>query len=663
MSHKHIYNSSDGLVLKSLRGAVALNPALRLHASTKIVYVANTPPSTRIAVLSGGGAGHEPAHAGYTGHGMLTSSVSGDVFASPSAKQILAAIEFAAFTNSPTPRDVVIIINNYTGDRLNFGLAMEHARAKHPGLNVVSVLNADDVSLLPQTRQDGKDAGMVGPRGLGGNIFVCKVLGAYTMFGGKGESTSPSAPNPTLARAKCLGDALVAHLRSIGVALGHCHVPGREPHSASQLIADNHVELGLGLHNEPGVRCAPLESSHWLATEMLRLVSMSGGGWSGADIYKGEGAPKFDAHESWLREDDVTVLFINNLGGVSQLEIGAIVEEVRDVLASQKIVPSRVYCAPFMTSLNAPGFSISVVNVSRIHELINGNNEEDEIDLLALLDAPTDAHSWLGVRSWPAVRATPDENEVQAEALLRTFTSSPSGTSQSSSDGGSTWQGLGMLEENVIKGIRGACQAVLVAEPDMTRFDTIVGDGDCGETFASGAQGLFRSTCCSLACDPNRNAAILAALDSGTLDPAKTAPAPFVGKVGEILEGSMGGTAGALFAIFFTAWSNALRSLNGPSSLSAALIALGAHTPARPGDRTVVDALAPFCAVLSSDDASLEDAVIAVKEGAESTRGMKARLGRASYVGGGEGGVGVPPDPGAWGVAHIVDGFAKGIAA
>ncbi|KAG1748052.1 DAK1 DegV-like protein [Suillus lakei] len=647
MSHKHIYNSSDGLVLKSLRGAVALNPALRLHAATKIVYIANPSPSTRIAVLSGGGAGHEPAHAGYTGHGMLTSSVSGDVFASPSAKQILAAIEFAAFTNSPAPRDVVVIINNYTGDRLNFGLAMEHARAKHPGLNVVSVLNADDVSLLPQTRQDGKDAGMVGPRGLGGNIFVCKVLGAYTMFGGKGASTSPSAPSPTLSRTKCLGDALVAHLRSIGVALGHCHIPGREPHSASQLIADGHVELGLGLHNEPGVRCAPLESSRWLATEMLRLVSMSGGGWSGADIYKGEGATKFDAHEPWLREDDVTVLFINNLGGVSQLEIGAVVEEVRDVLASQKIVPSRVYCAPFMTSLNAPGFSISVVNVSRIHELINGdssNNEEDEIDLLTLLDAPTDAHSWLGVHSWPDVRPTPAEDEAQAEALLQTFTSSPSGIFQSSSDGGPTWQGLGMIEENVIKGIRGACQAVLVAEPDMTRFDTIVGDGDCGETFAGGAK------------------AILTALDSGTLDPAKTAPAAFVSEVGEILEGSMGGTAGALFAIFFTAWSNALRSLNGPSSLSAALAALGAHTPARPGDRTVVDALAPFCDVLSSDGSSLEDAVIAVKEGAEKTRGMKARLGRASYVGGGEGGVGVPPDPGAWGVASIVDGFAKGIA-
>ncbi|KAG0704151.1 DAK1 DegV-like protein [Suillus ampliporus] len=643
MSQKHIYNSSDGLVLKSLRGAVALNPALRLHTATKTVYVANASPSTRIAILSGGGAGHEPAHAGYTGHGMLASSVSGDVFASPSAKQILAAIEFAAFTNSPTPRDVVVIINNYTGDRLNFGLAMEHARAKHPGLNVVSVLNADDVSLLPQTRQDGNDVGMVGPRGLGGNIFVCKVLGGYTTFGGKGASTSPGAPIPTLARAKCLGDALAAHLRSIGVALGHCHVPGREPHSASQLIANGHVELGLGLHNEPGVRCATLESSRLLATEMLHLVSASGGGWSGADIYKGEGASKFDAHEPWLREDDVTVLFINNLGGVSQLEIGAIVEEVRGVLASQKIVPSRIYCAPFMTSLNAPGFLISVVNVSRIHELVNGGNDEDEIDLLALLDAPTDAHSWLGVRSWPAARATPAEDEAEAEALLQTFTSSPE-ISQSSCGGGPTWQGLGMSEENVIKGIRGACQAVLVAEPDMTRFDTIVGDGDCGETFAGGAK------------------AVLAALDSSNLNPAKTAPAAFVSKVGGILEGSMGGTAGALFAIFFTAWSNALRSLSGPSSLSAALNALGAHTPARPGDRTVVDALAPFCAVLSSDGASLEDAVMAAKEGAETTQGMKARLGRASYVGGGEGGIGVPPDPGAWGVASIVDGFAKGIA-
>lgn len=103
-----------------------------------------------------------------------------------------------------------------------------------------------------------------------------------------------------------------------------------------------------------------------------------------------------------------------------------------------------------------------------------------------------------------------------------------------------------MLEEKASTGIRGACQAVLVPEPDMTRLDTIVGDGDYGETFPGGANGLFRSTCRSLACDLDQNTAILAALDSGTFDPVKTVPAAFVSKVGEILEASVDGTAGTI---------------------------------------------------------------------------------------------------------------------
>lgn len=238
MADKHIFSSPDGLVLASLKGSVALNPTLRLHPSSRTVYTARPDPSVHIAVVSGGGAGHEPAHAGFTGRGMLTASVSGDIFASPSAKQILNAVLLAAFAGFPPPsdpktarpRDVLVIINNYTGDRLNFGLAIERARARYPNLNIASVLNADDVSLLPQAAtKDGQEQPIVGPRGLAGNILVCKMLGAYTTFGAKGISTE--SQQPTFVRAKRLGDALAANLRSIGAALGHCHVPGRNAHS------------------------------------------------------------------------------------------------------------------------------------------------------------------------------------------------------------------------------------------------------------------------------------------------------------------------------------------------------------------------------------------------------------------------------------------------
>ncbi|KAH7886467.1 DAK1 DegV-like protein [Phlebopus sp. FC_14] len=724
MTEKHIFESPDGLVLSSLRGVVAQNPALRLHIPTKTIYIASPSAHSGIAVISGGGAGHEPAHAGYTGHGMLTSSVSGDIFASPSARQILVAIEFATFAGSPqessdTPassklraRDVLIIINNYTGDRLNFGLAIEQARARHPQLNIVSVLNADDVSLLPQSsalgfgrpsESQGDQNGlgesshvggssMVGPRGLGGNILVCKVLGGYVALG---------ASTPTLARAKLLGDALVAHLRSVGATLGHCHVPGRDGHSDTEIIPPCEIELGLGLHNEPGVRRVPLSSPQWLVAEMVRALRGSAGGWDGAKIHRRNGVAKNGGNASqgqysWIREGGEVVLFINNLGGVSTLEMGAVAEAVRKELESHHIVPSRVYSAPYMTSLNAPGFSISLVNVTRVEEIINmtyGKGEEkDPIDVLALLDAPTDATAWVGVRSWPARGFTRNAQaeEQEAEETLKTILPDmpvPSSQPISSSShcecdaGASTWDAFGFTPREVVSGLRGACEAVLEVEGEMTRFDTVVGDGDCGETFAGAAR------------------AILSALSTGALDSTTQAPHEFVAIVGKSLEGSMGGTIGALFAIFFTAWSVALRATKihdgeTHSPLNEALLTLGKHTPARPGDRTVVDALAPLCASLvafasqpgSIDPSSsptsilIEDeqnalhqeqmfdaAVKASEQSAESTRGMSARLGRASYVVGGSmcGGVQgeLPPDPGAWGVAAIVEGFVRGVRA
>ncbi|KAF8547501.1 DAK1/DegV-like protein [Imleria badia] len=432
-------------------------------------------------VISGGGAGHELAHAGYVGHGMLMSMVSGDIFASPSAKQILAAIEFAAFSGLENAegvrrRDVVIVINNYTGDRLNFGLAIEQARARYPGLNITSVLDSDGASLLPQTRGNEEEANLVGPRRLGGSIFVCKVLDSYATFGANGAMTSTTSPRPTLERTKLLGDALVVHLRSIGATLGHCHVPGWQPHSVFELIADGQIELGLGLHNEPGVRRVPLTSPESLITEMLSVMRRSGGGWRGSDIH---------------------------IGGVSVLEMGAVVEQVRKELASHGIIPARIYSAPYMTSLNAPGFSISLVSVTRIEAIVNANTPADPIDLLAILDAPTEALSWVGVKSWPSrFSSIPNDRHVEAGAVysLQSIHSSfrpvisdtSSSTGEDHSAGGYTWTDLGFSVEEITSGIRGACQSVFVAEPDMTRCDTIVGDGDCGHTFTSGTIKVVR---------------------------------------------------------------------------------------------------------------------------------------------------------------------------
>ncbi|ETW86239.1 hypothetical protein HETIRDRAFT_122126 [Heterobasidion irregulare TC 32-1] len=649
MSNKHVFNSPQGLVLKSLRGAAALNPTLRLHAPSKSVYVAHPSPQARVAVIAGGGAGHEPAHASYTGRGMLAASVSGDIFASPSARQILAAIELALLAAKssssgasdadlgprPHTTDVLLIINNYTGDRINFGLAIARARALYPDVRVESIVVADDVSLL---REEGGPS-LVGPRGLAGNILVCKVLGAYAETGAG------------LDDVKRLGEAIVAGaLASIGVGLEHCHVPGRSIEKVAEDTGDGNegeeCEVGMGLHNEPGVRCGRFASPEGLITEMLEMVLISTDGAVGTD------------HEAFVEigktylETDETVLFVNNLGGMSQLEMGALLDDTLAQLEANNINPRRIYSSAYMTSLNAPGFSISLLNLSRIQRtLIQLGGER--IDILALLDTPTDAHAWVGVRAWPTDRlSTREEIEAESEKLLHTSAHhvEDQGVPRNERDEGNYWRDADISVSMVEAGIRAACASALDAEKELTVFDTIVGDGDCGETFAAGAR------------------AVLKALDDGELEIKTLNPSQLIGKLSEILEDSMGGTIGALLAIFFTSLSTAVPTRSTGAwytAPSVALEALSEHTPARPGDRTIVDALAPFCSALAGGDSlmfyrGMSEAVRRAREGAESTRGMKARLGRAVYVG--EGDVrGLPPDPGAWGVAAVLEGLWQGM--
>lgn len=280
---------------------------LNRHAPSKSIYVASPSPKLAVAVLAGGGSGHEPAHASYTGAGMLTVSVSGDIFASPSTKQILAAIQFAAFAGQEPSfaekpqknRDVLAVINNYTGDRLHFGVAMEKARAANPDLNIMSVVVSDDISLINRPS-------MVGARGLAGNILVCKVLGAAAERGWG------------LEKLKRLGDSVVANLASVGVGLDHCHVPGRKVlEDTDAMDEDNRplggreCEIGMGLHNEPGVKKVKIESSEALIGDLVELVLSSKEGG-------------FVRHAG---KADEVVLFVNNLGGISLLEMGAVVDE------------------------------------------------------------------------------------------------------------------------------------------------------------------------------------------------------------------------------------------------------------------------------------------------------------------------------------------------
>ncbi|KAF9502245.1 DAK1/DegV-like protein [Pleurotus eryngii] len=576
MSSKHVFQATEGLVSRSLRGSMTLNHALALDTTNKVVYVREPSQHTQVAVISGGGAGHEPAHAGYTGRGMLSASVSGEIFASPSANQILAAIACAITGGDPTAtpsKDVLVIINNYTGDRLNFGLAIEKAHILWPKTRIESVVVADDVSLLGTPSA-------VGPRGLAGNILVCKILGAYAEKGNN------------LFTVKTIGDAVVNNMFSIGVGLEHCHVPGRKK--------------------------AEIKSAEGLIAEMVELL-VCYGHHGGGDSTGGE------------RRDEYAV-FVNNLGGMLQLEMGAILDETLTQFEGKSVHHVRCYQSLFMTSLNSPGFSITILNISRAERTIYAENGL-VIDIVKLLDAPTDVTSWPGSRSWSSEK--PTNSEINVEAIVQP-------------NGGRTvdWTAIDTSPFAVLRGIRSACRRVQSLIDELTEYDEVLGDGDCGDTFYKGAEALLKF------CDeiePNIKSIDLIKL---------------VKEIGKCAEQSMGGTMGALFAIFFTAWCDALytqpeSSISLSSSINQAMETLFKYTPARQNDRTAIDALAPFAIALNAAK-PLSDAAKAAREGAESTRAMKPRLGRAVYVVSGEESGTLPPDPGAWGVAAIVEGFCAG---
>ncbi|KAG6813064.1 hypothetical protein H0H92_014336 [Tricholoma furcatifolium] len=601
MTNKHIFLSADGLVLKALKGAVALNPSLKLHAASKSVCISNEshiPENTqttprKIAVISGGGGGHEPAHAGYTGYGMLSASVSGDIFASPSAKQILQTIFLASSSGTSESeteqmtetawRDVLVIINNYTGDRLNFGLAIEKALASSY-MKVESVVVADDVSLLRPTSDSGpmQRKSSVGARGLAGNILVCKILGAFAQRGGG------------IAQAKILGDAIVGSLASVGVGLEHCHVPGREPNSSNAMtIGEDEYEIGLGLHNEPGVSRKNMGGPINLVAEMLSIINNS----------------KALQNDATVSDNTRAVLFINNLGGLSQLELGAILDEVMQQLIEQILEESAAWT-----------FSTTILD---------------------LLDDPTEAVAWIGARRWPVEARNIQENEnLNPNATPRLpLPPEPTRVSKGMHDTSN-----GAVEES----IRSACEAVLLHQEEMTEFDTILGDGDCGDTFAT---------------------AIIGVLDKREIDLEKMAPSEVIKFIGDVLEDQMGGTIGALFAIFFTALSTALKGAERPATLphwaaalDVALKALKKYTPAEPGDRTLLDALTPFCQTLALEGSTLVEATDAAKRGAEGTRTMQPVLGRAAYITIPSGMELLLPDPGAWGVWVILDGICRGLS-
>jgi dihydroxyacetone kinase len=255
------------------------------------IFLTSHNPSTQVALIAGGGAGHEPAHAGYVGEALLTAAVSGSIFASPNVSQIVNTIRRVG-----GEAGTILIIKNYTGDIFHFYLAAEKARANY-GLKVDIIVVGDDVSV-------GREkSGKVGRRGLAGTVLVHKVLGAM--------STKPGVSFEDLVT---MGRLVANNLVTVGASLGHVHIPGREVSTENVWPAKEQLELGMGIHNESGCRIiSPQPSLPALIDMMLdQLLNMHDPDRAFVDMQ--------DAEE--------IVLLVNNLGSVSVLELGGITKHV-----------------------------------------------------------------------------------------------------------------------------------------------------------------------------------------------------------------------------------------------------------------------------------------------------------------------------------------------
>lgn len=329
---KKLINNPRNLVREVLEGLADSTPGLALLDRENVLLRWDESPvaDRPVVVLSGGGSGHEPGHAGYVGAGMLAAAIAGDVFTSPSVDAVLAGILAVA-----GPRGAVLIVKNYTGDRLNFGLAAEMATAQ--GIPTEVVVVADDVALRDTVSPERR-------RGIAGTVFVHKVAGAAAARG--------LDLGAVVALARRVADAV----GSMGVALGACTVPsvGRPGFT----LGDDEIEIGLGIHGEKGVERQALQSADALVDRMMDTIVL----------------------DKALAAGQRVAILVNGLGATPPIELAVVTRHALAHARAKGLVVERLYSGVYLSALDMPGCSISILPVDDV--------------ILAALDAPTTARAW-----------------------------------------------------------------------------------------------------------------------------------------------------------------------------------------------------------------------------------------------------------------------------
>lgn len=549
---KKLMNDPRDVVREMLEGAVTLSPGQALLDGETVVVRRPLPDGTAgrgtpwpVAVLSGGGSGHEPAHVGFVGTGMLAAAIVGNVFTSPSVDDVLAGLRAVA-----TPAGALLIVKNYTGDRLNFGLAAEIARAEGVPIEVVVV--ADDVALRGTVEKARR-------RGIAGTVLVHKVAGAAAAAG------LPLGEVAAVARraAEAVG--------SMGVALGGCTLPAAA--GTGFALGPDEIELGLGIHGEPGVSRTHMRPADELAELMVAAISEDAG----------------------LAAGDQVALLMNGLGATPAMELDIMLRAALARLRARGIEAVRAWRGTLLSALDMPGCSISVMRL--------------DDGLLRWLDAPTDAPAW------------PGAGRVNMQPVLspRMTPAAAPAASGATPPGDSLAAGSQALRAAAMA----AAHALLGQEATLTDLDAKTGDGDLGASMARAARAIIDLPSAAW----GSPAAALAAMGNALRRAVGGSSGPFYATA--LMRASRCLVGGA--PPDAVAWAEAFSlAVDAVCDLGGA--ALGDRTMVD-ALRPAADALSGALAAGSDVPGAMRACAAAAGQGAAATADMLPRLGRSSYIG------------------------------
>ncbi|MGN7895605.1 dihydroxyacetone kinase subunit DhaK [Bacillus sp. 22475] len=327
---KKFINNPEKVVRDMIDGMLfAHSDKLQNMAETNIIIRANSPFQGKVAIVSGGGSGHEPAHIGFVGKGMLDAAVMGEIFTSPTPDQILKAIQ-----KVDAGSGVLLIVKNYSGDIMNFEMAAEMAEAQ--GIPIATVIVNDDIAI--------DNGSHTIRRGISGTIFVHKIAGAMAE---KGAS---------LKEVEDVANKVIANMRSMGMALTTCTIPGSG--TVGYKIGENEVEVGIGIHGEPGTHRISMIAANEMAELLLEHI----------------------LSDMQLKIGDKVAVMVNGLGGTPLMELYILNKMINIILNKIGIDICKTYVGEYMTAIDMAGFSITLLKL-------------DE-QLTALLNDPANTTNW-----------------------------------------------------------------------------------------------------------------------------------------------------------------------------------------------------------------------------------------------------------------------------